>query len=33
MMHKSIDYKMSSVKYYLNNNDDIIKTCKTTYKN
>lgn len=27
-MHKSIDYKMSAVKYYLNNNDDIRKTCK-----
>ena len=28
MTHKSIDYKMSAVKYYLNNNDDIRKTCK-----
>ena len=28
MTHKSIDYKMSAVKYYFNNNDDIRKTCK-----
>lgn len=28
MMHKSMDYKISAVKYYFNNNDDIRKTCK-----
>ena len=28
MKHKSEDYKISAVKYYLKNNDDIINTCK-----
>jgi transposase len=28
MTHKSEDYKISAVKYYLNNKDNIRKTCK-----
>ena len=28
MTHKSEDYKISAVKYYLNNRDNIRKTCK-----
>ena len=28
MMHKSEDYKISAVKYYLKNKDNIRKTCK-----
>ena len=28
MTHKSEDYKISSVKYYLKNKDNIRKTCK-----
>ena len=28
MKHKSDDYKISAVKYYLNNKDNIRKTCK-----
>jgi len=28
MTHKSEDYKISAVKYYINNNDNIRKTCK-----
>ena len=28
MIHKSEDYKISAVKYYLNNKDNIRKTCK-----
>ena len=28
MTHKSDDYKISAVKYYLNNKDNIRKTCK-----
>ena len=28
MTHKSMDYKMSAVKYYLNNNYDIRISCK-----
>ena len=27
-MHKSEDYKISAVKYYLKNKDNIRKTCK-----
>ena len=27
MMHKSEDYKISAVKYYLKNKDNIRKTC------
>ena len=27
MTHKSEDYKISAVKYYLNNKDNIRKTC------
>lgn len=28
MMHKSEDYKISAVKYYLKNKDNIRKTCR-----
>ena len=28
MTHKSEDYKISAVKYYLKNKDNIRKTCK-----
>jgi transposase-like protein len=28
MTHKSADYKISAVKYYLKNKDNIRKTCK-----
>jgi transposase-like protein len=28
MIYKSEDYKISAVKYYLNNKDNIRKTCK-----
>lgn len=28
MPHNSVDYKLSAVQYYLNNNDNIRKTCK-----
>ena len=28
MTHKSDDYKISAVKYYLKNKDNIRKTCK-----
>ena len=28
MTHKSEDYKISAVKYYNNNNDNIKKSCK-----
>ena len=28
MTHNSEDYKISAVKYYINNNDNIRKTCK-----
>ena len=31
MKHKSEDYKISTVKYYLNNKDNIRKTCKIFY--
>jgi hypothetical protein len=30
MTHKSEDYKISAVKYYLKNKDNIRKTCKIT---
>ena len=33
MTHKSEDYKISAVKYYLKNKDNIRKTCKTSREN
>ncbi len=32
MKHKTEDYKISAVKYYLKNTDSFSKTCKVFYK-